>query len=118
MKYYELIVLIALIVPQLIVNYEKREKRDVRSAPPPRVYEISRVAERRIQVWHGVSRTDEKSTGKKRGAAVFSPLESGREAIQWCVYAARNCWASICEINEFHNVLTTFTVKTKSRLRG
>lgn len=55
---------------------------------------------------------------RKRGAAVFSPLESGREPIQWCVYAARNCWASICEINEFHNVLTTFTVKTKSRLRG
>lgn len=53
---------------------------------------------------------------KERRRGIFAIRE--REPIQWCVYAARNCWASICEINEFHNVLTTFTVKTKSRLRG
>lgn len=35
-----------------------------------------------------VSTIDEKSTGKEREAPpVFSPLESGREPIQWCVYA-------------------------------
>lgn len=38
------------------------------------------------------------------------------KAIQWRV--ARKLLGSICEINEFHNALTTFTVKTKSRLRG
>jgi len=38
------------------------------------------------------------------------------KAIQWRV--TRKLLGSICEINEFHNALTTFTVKTKSRLRG
>lgn len=45
MKNYELIVLIALIVRQLIVNYGKEGERELGSTSPPHMYEISRVTE-------------------------------------------------------------------------